>query len=137
MKILIISHEHPPVGGGGGNAARHIATNLAQKLGDSVIFLTSHYDGLPYRETRDGYEIIRIDIGRKSSTGATAFEWIKFAFKGLSYLKNNWNKIKPDVTIAFFSLPAGFIAWKLKKIYNIKYIVSLRGADVPVFCPKN
>jgi glycosyltransferase involved in cell wall biosynthesis len=38
---------------------------------------------------------------------------------------------KFDATLAFFSVPCGFLAWRLKKQFKLPYIVSLRGADVP------
>jgi glycosyltransferase involved in cell wall biosynthesis len=39
------------------------------------------------------------------------------------------------VTLAFFGLPSGAVAWLLKLIRRIPYVVSLRGGDVPGFRP--
>ena len=133
MKILIICHEYPPIGGGGGNAAKNIARYLVSEYGDQVFLLTSRYAGLPAEEAIDGYKVFRIDIKRRSTSGSNILEWIRFASAGEKWAKNHIKSLKPDICLAFFSLPAGYIAWRLKKIYNIEYIVSLRGADVPGF----
>jgi glycosyltransferase involved in cell wall biosynthesis len=37
--------------------------------------------------------------------------------------------------LAFFGVPSGAIAWLLKKVFGIPYIISLRGGDVPGFRP--
>jgi glycosyltransferase involved in cell wall biosynthesis len=42
---------------------------------------------------------------------------------------------KPNATLAFFGVPSGAIAWLLKKVYQIPYVISLRGGDVPGFRP--
>jgi glycosyltransferase involved in cell wall biosynthesis len=44
---------------------------------------------------------------------------------------------KPDVVIAFFSIPSGPAALLLKLLRGVPYIVSLRGGDVPGFDAKN
>ena len=53
------------------------------------------------------------------------------AFRSLDVLRT----FKPDVTLAFFGLPSGAIAWLLKVFARIPYVVSLRGGDVPGFRP--
>ena len=45
----------------------------------------------------------------------------------------HWCRGKFDMTLAFFSVPCGFLAWILKKQFKVPYVVSLRGADVPGF----
>jgi glycosyltransferase involved in cell wall biosynthesis len=40
---------------------------------------------------------------------------------------------RPDVTLAFFGAPSGIVAWFLKALFRIPYVVSLRGGDVPGF----
>ena len=45
MKILVLIHEFPPVGGGGGRAAQDICSGLVKK-GHEITVLTAHLDGL-------------------------------------------------------------------------------------------
>jgi glycogen synthase len=39
----------------------------------------------------------------------------------------------PDLTIAFFGVPGGPVAWALRRRHGTPYIISLRGGDVPGF----
>ena len=40
---------------------------------------------------------------------------------------------RPDVSIAFFTIPSGPVAWVLRFLRGVPFIVSLRGGDVPGF----
>ena len=46
MRILVITYEFPPVGGGGGRAAQDVCIRLARH-GHEVAILTAHYGDLP------------------------------------------------------------------------------------------
>ena len=134
MKILILNSEYPPVGGGAGNAGAHIARLLA-KMGSEVVLLTSQYGDLPGEEVCQGVRILRGPTRRRFADRSNAFEQVLFilgaAFRSLNLLR----QFKPDVTLAFFGLPSGAVAWLLKTVAGIPYVVSLRGGDVPGFRP--
>ena len=59
MRILVLNHEFPPIGGGGGRAAEDICRGLT-KWGHEIKVLTAHIKGLPREEERDGYTIVRL-----------------------------------------------------------------------------
>ena len=60
MKILIVSHEYPPVGGGGANACMNLAKEYC-KQGNEVHVVTAWYPGEKYNEvTPEGVNIYRI-----------------------------------------------------------------------------
>ncbi|MDA1193154.1 MAG: hypothetical protein O3A46_15875 [Candidatus Poribacteria bacterium] len=59
MRILMINHEFPPVGGGGGLVTAFLAREYV-RAGHDVLVLTSAYRDLPRFETRDGYQIERV-----------------------------------------------------------------------------
>jgi len=134
MKILLINSEYPPIGGGAGNASSNLARCLVQR-GHEIMVLTSHWDGLPFEETRNGVRIVRLSALRRRMDRSNAFEQISFilfaSFRALSLL----GSFRPDVTLAFFGLPSGAVALFLKWLYRIPYVVSLRGGDVPGFRP--
>jgi hypothetical protein len=56
--------------------------------------------------------------------------------KALSYSKKLCLTQKYDICHAFFGIPCGYITMKLKEKYDIPYIVSLRGSDVPFYSKK-
>lgn len=134
MKILFLNSEYPPVGGGAGNASANIA-RLLVRMGNNVIMLTSGFDDLPRDELREGVRIVRAPALRRRVDRSTALEQLSFMFiassRGLSLIR----QFKPDVTLAFFGLPSGAVAWLLKKTSDIPYVISLRGGDVPGFRP--
>ncbi|MEW6102885.1 MAG: glycosyltransferase family 4 protein [bacterium] len=134
MRVLVICHEHPPLGGGGGWAASQIAMNLV-KLENKVEFITSHFSGLERKEVINGYLIHRVNIGRRSKDGCSGFELLKFMFLAIPKTLRIIKDFHPDFIIAFFTLPSGFITLLSKFCFRIPYIVSLRGGDVPGFLP--
>lgn len=132
MKILIINHEFPPVGGGGSTASYHTAKTL-EHMGNAVEIITSAFDGLSEGETRDGCRIIRINGFRKKFHSGSVSEIVFFMLNGILFLPGHVKKYKPDVVYAFFTVPAGALGLFLKKVYKIPYFVFLRGVDVPGF----
>jgi len=132
MKILLINHEFPPVGGGGATACEYIVKYLT-KTNERVEVLTSGFNALPKLEKIDNCVIRRIPSNRKKIYSGRIIEIILFVINGIKLLKKEIKEIKPDITYAFFTMPAGFIALYLKKKYNIRYYVFLRGIDLPGF----
>ncbi len=132
MRIAILNHEFPPLGGGAATAAREIALGMAKRT-HQVRVLTGAYGRLPRRELRDGYEIIRLPAFRHAVHEATHPEVFSFAILALPGALARIYRFRPDVCLAFFGVPAGIIACMARALWNVPYIVSLRGADVPGF----
>lgn len=134
MKILLINSEYPPVGGGAGNASANIA-RLLSRLGNDVLLLTSQFGDLPRDEVNDGVRILRVAALRRRADRSNALEQLSFILIASLQTLELARRFQPDVTLAFFGLPSGAVAWLLKKWSGIPYVVSLRGGDVPGFRP--
>ena len=134
MRILIINSEYPPIGGGAGNASANVARCLAL-LGHDVTVLTARFGDQPKTEVRDGVTVRRVRAIRRRQDRSTAFEQATFIASASLQSLILFQQIRPVATLAFFGMPSGAIAWLLKMIHNIPYIVSLRGGDVPGFRP--
>ena len=67
MRILFISYEFPPLGGGGGTTCKYLAKALAA-TGTEIKVLTAGFSGLPLVEKIDGYEIRRVKCRRTSES---------------------------------------------------------------------
>jgi glycosyltransferase involved in cell wall biosynthesis len=65
MKILTLSYEFPPIGGGGAGVVRGLAAELVRQ-GHSVDVVTMGFRGLPSEETVDGIRVRRVDCQRGS-----------------------------------------------------------------------
>ncbi len=134
LRVLLINYEYPPIGGGAGNATAYLAREFACD-GAEVVVLTSGFRGLPEREQSDGVTIQRVPVIRRRADRCTPIEMLTFiasATIAAVHLARRW---RPDVSIAFFGIPSGPVAYVLKALYGVPYIVSLRGGDVPGFQP--
>jgi len=135
VKILILNHEFPPLGGGAGRASYYIGKELV-KMGESVDVLTTSNGLLPDFEIMDGINVYRI-YGRRRSTLdnnviiTTCSFLVIGTLKALRLLKRN----RHDVIFSFFSIPAGVVGVILRFLFRIPVIVSLRGSDVPFYNP--
>lgn len=134
MHILIINSEYPPIGGGAGNASANIAQCLAQ-MGHEVSVVTSRFEKLPHKEEKEGVTIHRVPTLRLRKDRSTAIEQVIFIIAASLWALGWIPKFKPHVSLAFFGIPSGAAAWLIRRIYQVPYVVSLRGGDVPGFRP--
>lgn len=134
MKILIISHEYPPVGGGGANACRALSERFASE-GHFVHVVTVRYGDLPYREELVSGRLIVTRVNAKRAapdhcSAAEMFDYLKKAHKeSVSILSSD----DYDICLCFFGVPGGILARSLKRKYTLPYVVRMGGGDIPGF----
>ena len=135
MHILVLIHEYPPVGGGGGRVAQDLAEGLVAR-GHRVTVLTSALAELPREETRRGVRIVRLPVARKEAYRAT------FLSMGLFVLRSVWagwrmvRRERVDVIHAHFAVPAGAAAWALALLTRVPYVLTAHLGDVPGGTPE-
>ncbi len=130
MRILMINYEFPPIGGGGGNVTYYISKNLAH-LGHDVHVITSSFKSLPKNEKIDGFYVHRVPVLRKSPNVCGIHEMLTYVISASIFCMRFARKFQPDIAHVFFGIPSGPVAYVLKKLYNIPYILFLGGRDVP------
>lgn len=130
MKLLLISNEYPPIGGGGSIVVRYLARDL-HKLGHEIVVLTSAFQNLPKEEIIDGYKVIRVPTVRLRRDYCSMWELMFYSFFTLIYAFYYCLRFKPDITQAFFAVPAGGISYVLNLFFNVPYVIFLGGSDVP------
>lgn len=135
MKILVLSHEFPPVGGGGGRVARDLALGLARR-GHDLRILTAHFDGLPALETMEGARVERIPAKRQAAFRAEFFEMARYDWAAVAAGRTLIREWRPDVIHAHFAVPAGAAAFALSKLTGIPYILTAHLGDVPGAVPE-
>ena len=114
------------MGGGGGNAARHLSQCL-QARGVTVTVLTSAFKGQPIDEVASGVRILRVPSLR-TQTARSSLSSI-LAYSASSLIKS-LRLPRPDLVHTFFGIPGGGVGFALKKLLDTPYIVSFRGKDV-------
>ena len=135
MRILVLNHEFPPVGGGGGRAAESICQALA-KRGHEIKVLTSLFKDLPREEQRDGFDIIRIPTLRTQPFRASFLSMVIYVLSGLWAGLRLVRLCRPDVIHVHFAVPAGALAWMLCKLTRVPYVLTAHLGDVPGGVPE-
>ena len=130
MRILVLTHEFPPVGGGGAQIIRDLCLGLSMN-GHSLKVLTSHLKELPRAEMIDGVEVLRVPCGRKVPYQARFIEMARYVIGGIWESARVIRYWRPTVMHVHFAVPAGVIGWLLSKFSGIPYILTTHGGDVP------
>lgn len=132
MRILVISHEFPPIGGGGANACMNLAREYG-KAGHNVVILSAWYQGLDDTESCGNVQIIRIHTKRKYLEHSSFAEMMDFLIKAVPVAKKQEEINNFDICHVFFAIPSGPIAYILKKKYGLPYVIRFGGGDIPGF----
>ncbi|NMB61980.1 MAG: glycosyltransferase family 4 protein [Chloroflexi bacterium] len=135
MRILVLNHEYPPVGGGGGRVARDLNEGLS-KHGHEVKIITPAFQDLPRNECFHHYEIIRVPSLRKSAYRATLKDMGAFILSAYLYGSRLIHTWRPDIIQAHFAVPAGVAARMLSKRFGIPYFITAHLGDIPGGVPE-
>ena len=136
MRILVLIHEYPPVGGGGGRVAQDLCESLA-KRGHTLKVLTAHFAELAeVEEPLPGLTLYRLKSMRREAFRAGLPAMAGFVgaalLKGLEVARA-W---KPDVIHVHFAVPGGAAAWLLSKLSGVPYVLTAHLGDVPGGVPE-
>lgn len=135
MRILVLIHEYPPVGGGGGRVAQDLCEGLAAH-GHTLEVLTATCGDGTGVETRAGLTIRRLRSLRRepfrADMRAMAGYVAAAAWEGLKAVK----RFKPDVIHAHFAVPAGAAAWLISRLTGVPYVLTAHLGDVPGGVPE-
>jgi len=135
MRVLVLCHEYPPIGGGGGRVAQDICAGLAAR-GHDVRLVTAAFGDLPREETQNGVTIHRLNSGRKQEFRAGLGAMAGFIFAGLPLCLRLIRAWKPDVIHVHFAVPAGALGLALKWLTGVPYVVTAHLGDVPGGVPE-
>lgn len=131
MKILIISHEYPPIGGGGANACFFLTREFARQ-GHQVTVITARFANLPRSETtEEGACIVRVPCRRKNKEKSSFSEMFSYLVSAWKNAEALLKKEKYDICLVFFGIPSGPLALHLKRKYRLPYVVRFGGGDIP------
>lgn len=134
MKILFLNYEYPPLGGGAGNATAYLLKEYSHIADLEVHLVTSSADEEEHHfSVGENVTVHSIPIGKngKNQHHQSQKDLLTYAWRGYGFAEKLLEKGNFDVIHAFFTVPCGYMAMRLSKRYNVPYIVSLRGADVP------
>lgn len=132
LKVLMVNYEFPPIGGGGGTTTRFLAKHLV-KLGVDISILTAKPTNQDYYNHPEGFKLYYVGPLKKKLTTTHIPELTRFMLTVIYYAKSIIKPIQVDLIHCFFTIPSGCFGLYSKKVFNIPYITSALGADVPGF----
>lgn len=135
MRILVLSHEFPPIGGGGGRVAQDLACGLVAR-GHAVTILSAGMRGLPAEEIIGGARLLRLPAQRKNAFAASLAEMANFDRLAVTHGLSLIRRWRPQVIHAHFAVPAGAAAFLLSRLSGIPYILTAHLGDVPGAVPE-
>lgn len=135
LKILTLCYEWPPVGGGGGRAAKEIAEAIAAR-GHYVRVQTIRFNGTPAYEVADSVDIYRTWGFRKRADQCTPFEMAGYLVSSAIPTLQHIAKFKPDLIHAHFAVPTGMLALACTRLFDRPYVITAHLGDVPGAIPE-
>lgn len=132
-RLLVISHEFPPVGGGGSSGFRNQLDALPGAEGDII---TSLAEGLPAFEQRGAFRIHRVGLRKRinyETSGSRVSSWLTFAAFTLCALGKGFGlclRREYALVIANYAIPAGLVSLLLGKLFSIRTAVNIIEADI-------
>lgn len=134
MRILKLSYEFPPLGGGGSKVAHGLSAQLV-RMGHSIDLITMSYDSLPSSEVVDGVRVYRVPCIRKSVDISHPHELASYMVRAIPKAIKLCKNESYDLIHCHFILPDGLAALWLRRKFSIPLVVTAHGSDVPGYNP--
>jgi glycosyltransferase involved in cell wall biosynthesis len=130
MRVLVASHEYPPIGGGAGAVCRALAQRYVQQ-GNEVVVVTMALGSAVGLDRDDGVAVHRIACGRRRKEMASPWEGLRWAARSVPIARQLHRQRPFDVVHAHFIMPGGIVAQRLWRSERVPGIVTAHGSDVP------
>lgn len=132
MKILMLSYEYPPLGGGGSPVCQELSEFYVRR-GHDVEVVTMGFRGLPAFEERNGVKITRVPSWRKRPETCETLEMLSYVVTALPEVIRRLQRQRFDVIHCHFIVPTGLLAYAVTRRYRIPYLLTIHGSDIPGF----
>ena len=136
MRILMLDNEYPPLGGGTGVVNYHLLDGLRQlhqEIEVDLVTSSRSRRDYEYAEMTPAIRLHKVPVDNRNIHHSTNVELLRYTWRGYRYARGLAQQRPYDLCFAFAGVPAGGIAWALRRVLNLPYIVSLQGPDVPGF----
>jgi glycosyltransferase involved in cell wall biosynthesis len=134
MKVLMLSYEFPPLGGGGAKVVYGLTKEMA-RLGHEVDVVTMGFRELPKQERLNGVNIYRVPCLRTRESICSTPEMVFYALSAIPFVFRLIKSKRYNINHTHFIFPDGLVSYLLKKITKLPYIITAHGSDVPGYNP--
>ncbi len=133
-RILVLNYEFPPLGGGASPVSYEIAKRLSETGDFDIDVVTMGYKDLPkYEEVNPNFRIHRVACLRSKKEICHPWEQATYLITGFFKARKFLKEKKYDICHCHFIIPVGVLAYILKALYKLPYIITSHGSDVPGF----
>jgi glycosyltransferase involved in cell wall biosynthesis len=130
VRILMMNYEFPPLGAGGSTSSFNLARNVVA-LGHEVDIVTMGFRGIPSEETMDGIRVYRVPSIRARREVCHTHEMATYVLSGTAKAALLASRNQYDLCNAHFIFPTGPIAYAIRRLRGLPYVLTARGSDVP------
>ena len=134
MRLLMLNNEFPPLGGGTGTVNRAMLERFALVPGLQIDLVTS---GLGSRSEEeffsDRIKLYKVPVRNKNIHHSSNRELVEYLIRGLRLALKLHRTENYDLCFAWSAVPAGAIAFILRRIVGLRYLVRVCGPDIPGF----
>ena len=130
----MLCYEYPPIGGGGAKVVDGLTRELIN-MGQKIDLVTMGFKDLPKFEQKGNLRLFRVKCIRLKSSICTWPEMVIYIFSALPVLLRLCRENDYYINHTHFIYPDGILAYLLKKIKKIAYIITAHGSDVPGYNP--
>lgn len=130
----MLCYEYPPLGGGGAKVVDGLTRELINQ-GQQVDLVTMGFKDLPNFEHKNTLRVLRVKSARLRTSICTWPEMIIYIFLAMPVIIKLCRQNDYCINHTHFIFPDGILAYLLKKIKKIPYIITAHGSDVPGYNP--
>jgi len=134
LRILMVSYEYPPLGGGGAKVVYGLSKELV-RLGHEVDIVTMRFRGLPKYESINGVNVYRVPSIRTRESICNTPEMVSYSLSAILFLLRLVRQKHYHINHTHFIFPDGVVSYLLKKLTRFPYIITAHGSDVPGYNP--
>jgi len=134
VRILTLSYEFPPLGGGGSKVVQGLSEEFVRR-GHHVDVVTMAFRGLQKYEVRGGVRVYRVPCLRGSVDVSHPHEQASYMIRALPAAVRLAKVNDYDVMHCHFIIPDGLVALAVRRRVRIPLIVTAHGSDVPGYNP--
>jgi len=134
MRILSISYEYPPLGGGGAKVVAGLGAELANS-GHTIDLVTMWMPGLPLMERLGNLTVIRVPCIRFDRNVCRMWEMPLYIMLALPVLVYLCIRNKYALNHTHFIFPDGVLAFLTSRLFRMPYVITAHGSDVPGYNP--